>query len=139
MLLKSRFDNNLTSIRVILPCLCPRCHEQWHTLSVQTETCSPLVAQDVSLLGECATTSPTYGAVTTVIVHEPVCRTVQPVSFVTLPSRVGRGDALRRRWFCTTTTCGTSCLDLGTFRVQNEQRSASDQDWQADKIEQWDE
>jgi len=72
-------------------------------------------------------TSPTYGAVTIVIVHEPVCRTVRPVSLVTLPRRVGRGDALRRKWCCNT-TCGTSCLDLCTFRVQNEQRSASDQD-----------
>jgi hypothetical protein len=85
-------------------------------------------------------TSPTYGAVTIVIVHEPVCRTVRYVSFVMLPRRVSREDALRRRWWCcNTTTCGTSCLDLGPFRVQNEQRSASDQDWQADKIEQWDE
>ena len=30
-------------------------------------------------------------------------------------------------------------LDLRTFRVQNEQRSAGDQDRQTDKIEQWDE
>ena len=34
-------------------------------------------------------------------------------------------------------SCGTSCLDLGTFRVQHEQRSASDQDGQTDKIEEW--
>ena len=30
-------------------------------------------------------------------------------------------------------------LDLRAFRVQHEQRAASDQDGQTDKIEQWDE
>jgi hypothetical protein len=53
MLLKSRCDNNLITTRILLPYPGPRCHEQWHTLSVQTKTCSPLVAQDVSLMGEC--------------------------------------------------------------------------------------